>query len=254
VLAKVSAVTATLHGVFPVLLDDRTSTLSVATADPDNDVALHEIRLAAGVRDVQPVVARPAAVRAAIAYHYRNDSTAFHALVRPLSNVDEVLHNSLFEYLSLRAYRAEAQQKMMMMPYCGIFWDDELDLRGLMHMSDEDRRYAFRLFEIRLSIWKGTPLAEDDEQIWNEALTRVPAFALFRRLSVSEDDLRKQDECERDMASDLHAMWSRADEVKFVKNEQGESRFEATIDLTKGERPARTSTGVSWWTRLWRRT
>src|SRR5262245_5864416 len=33
VLAKVSAVTATLHGVFPVLLDDRGTTLSVATAD-----------------------------------------------------------------------------------------------------------------------------------------------------------------------------------------------------------------------------
>ncbi|WP_437958669.1 HD domain-containing phosphohydrolase [Sorangium sp. So ce119] len=94
VLAKVSAITATLHGVFPVLLDERNTTLSVATADPDNDVALHEIRLAAGVRDVRAIVARPAAVRAAIAYHYRGDTTAFNSLLRPVSSFDEVLYNN----------------------------------------------------------------------------------------------------------------------------------------------------------------
>ncbi|MGK4007674.1 HD domain-containing phosphohydrolase [Sorangium sp. So ce1036] len=94
VLAKVSAITATLHGVFPVLLDERNTTLSVATADPDNDVALHEIRLAAGVRDVRAIVARPAAVRAAIAYHYRGDTTAFNALSRPVSSFDEILYNN----------------------------------------------------------------------------------------------------------------------------------------------------------------
>ncbi|KYF69912.1 response regulator [Sorangium cellulosum] len=94
VLAKVSAITATLHGVFPVLLDERNTTLSVATADPDNDVALHEIRLAAGVRDVRAIVARPAAVRAAIAYHYRGDTTAFNSLLRPVNSFDEVLYNN----------------------------------------------------------------------------------------------------------------------------------------------------------------
>ncbi|WP_437756621.1 HD domain-containing phosphohydrolase [Sorangium sp. So ce1389] len=94
VLAKVSAITATLHGVFPVLLDERNTTLSVATADPDNDVALHEIRLAAGVRDVRAIVARPAAVRAAISYHYRGDTTAFNSLLRPVSSFDEILYNN----------------------------------------------------------------------------------------------------------------------------------------------------------------
>ncbi|HSO00671.1 MAG TPA: HD domain-containing phosphohydrolase, partial [Candidatus Nanopelagicales bacterium] len=92
VLSKVSAVTATLHGVFPVLLDDRASTLSVATADPDNDAALHEVKLAAGVRDVRAIVARPAAVRAAIAYHYRGDTTAFNALLRPVHNYEDFFY------------------------------------------------------------------------------------------------------------------------------------------------------------------
>ncbi|WP_437943740.1 HD domain-containing phosphohydrolase [Sorangium sp. So ce281] len=109
VLAKVSAITATLHGVFPVLLDDRNTTLSVATADPDNDVALHEIRLAAGVRDVRAIVARPAAVRAAIAYHYRGDTTAFNSLLRPVNSFDEILYtnsNNPFERASMTHERA----------------------------------------------------------------------------------------------------------------------------------------------------
>ncbi|AKT37409.1 HD domain-containing phosphohydrolase [Chondromyces crocatus] len=92
VLSKVSAVTATLHGMFPVLLDDRASTLSVATADPDNDAALHEVKLAAGVRDVRAIVARPAAVRAAISYHYRGDATAFNALLRPVHNYEDFFY------------------------------------------------------------------------------------------------------------------------------------------------------------------
>ncbi|WP_437317814.1 HD domain-containing phosphohydrolase [Sorangium sp. So ce385] len=118
VLAKVSAITATLHGVFPVLLDERNTTLSVATADPDNDAALHEIRLAAGVRDVRAIVARPAAVRAAIAYHYRGDTAAFNSLLRPVSAFDEILYNNTnnnpFERTSMTYERASIPDRTSM--------------------------------------------------------------------------------------------------------------------------------------------
>jgi response regulator RpfG family c-di-GMP phosphodiesterase len=83
VLMRVPVRTADAHGVFPVLYDDKTGVLSVVTADPDNDVALHEIKLTAGVKEVRALAARPAAVRAAIAYHYRSDRAAFQALLRP---------------------------------------------------------------------------------------------------------------------------------------------------------------------------
>lgn len=82
VLAKVPAKIAAMHGVFPVLFDERSGALSVVTADPDNDVAMHELRLTAGVKSVQPLVARPAAVRAAIAFHYHGDKNAFSQILR----------------------------------------------------------------------------------------------------------------------------------------------------------------------------
>ena len=82
VLSRVSQKTAKMHEVFPVLLDDAKSVLSVVTADPDNHVALHEVKLAAGVREVRALVARPAAVHAAIARHYFKDAGAFDTLLR----------------------------------------------------------------------------------------------------------------------------------------------------------------------------
>ena len=65
-----------------MLFDDKASALSVVTADPDNDAALHEVKLAASVREVRPLVARPAAVRAAISAHYRGEAQAFASLIR----------------------------------------------------------------------------------------------------------------------------------------------------------------------------
>ncbi|MDC3956662.1 DUF4388 domain-containing protein [Polyangium jinanense] len=85
VLGRVLPKTAKMHGVFPVLLDEAKSVLSVVTADPDNDAAIHEVKLAAGVREVRALVARPAAVRAAIARHYFKEVSAFEALLRPVA-------------------------------------------------------------------------------------------------------------------------------------------------------------------------
>jgi response regulator RpfG family c-di-GMP phosphodiesterase len=88
VLQRVPVRLADLHGVFPVLHDEKASSLSVVTADPDNEPALHELRLTANVKEVRALAARPAAVRAAIAYHYRGDRTAFVPLLRPTGYVE----------------------------------------------------------------------------------------------------------------------------------------------------------------------
>jgi HD-GYP domain-containing protein (c-di-GMP phosphodiesterase class II) len=82
VLDMVSTKTAECHGVFPVLFDDRTATLSLVTADPDDERALHEVKMAKPmIREIEVLVARPAAVRAAISFHYRGDRAAFRALL-----------------------------------------------------------------------------------------------------------------------------------------------------------------------------
>lgn len=84
-LSKVPKKLAVAHGVFPVLYDHKTGALSIVTADPDNPVALDEIKLVSGVREVRAFVARPRAVRAAVAKAYSGDIHAF-------ANLDKAAH------------------------------------------------------------------------------------------------------------------------------------------------------------------
>jgi response regulator RpfG family c-di-GMP phosphodiesterase len=67
-------------GMMPIRWDARSRILMVLAADPENLDALGQLRAAAGVRDVQAVLARPAAIRATINRWYRNDPRAFQAL------------------------------------------------------------------------------------------------------------------------------------------------------------------------------
>lgn len=91
-LAKAEITRATLEliprrvaetfGVFPVMFDAANNVLSVVTADPDDKGTLKEIQHVSGAKDVKPFIARPAAVRAAIAKGYGGDIHAFALLDR----------------------------------------------------------------------------------------------------------------------------------------------------------------------------
>jgi hypothetical protein len=85
VLGRIPVGTADDHGVFPVLYDDKARELSVLTADPDDAAALGEVQRVARVKAVRALVARPAAIGAAIAYHYRGDHGAFARVYMPES-------------------------------------------------------------------------------------------------------------------------------------------------------------------------
>jgi hypothetical protein len=86
-LKVVSFKLATHFGVFPLVLDRKNDKLIVATADPDNTLALKELQMAARVTRVLPMIARPAAVAAAIARGYEGDRRPFQRLLarEPLS-------------------------------------------------------------------------------------------------------------------------------------------------------------------------
>lgn len=83
VVAQVPRKVAEMHLVFPVLYNSKKQALSVVTPDPSNEIAMDEVRLASGVKQVNALVGRPAAVRAAIARGYRKDESEFTALIRP---------------------------------------------------------------------------------------------------------------------------------------------------------------------------
>jgi response regulator RpfG family c-di-GMP phosphodiesterase len=73
---------ATEHNVFPILLDEQGQVLSVVTADPTNIEVEQAVIRQAGVARVVSYLARPAAIKAAIAKFYRGDIHAFASVDR----------------------------------------------------------------------------------------------------------------------------------------------------------------------------
>ena len=68
--------------VFPVKYDQRSGELSVLTAQPDDLDVLKNVQFATRVPKIRALVARPAAIEAAILVHYRDEFNAFSTLLR----------------------------------------------------------------------------------------------------------------------------------------------------------------------------
>lgn len=102
IIAKVSPKLASLHLVFPVMWDEARKHLTVVSADPDNDLALQELKLASGAREIAAFVARPAAVVAAVARGYQGDTKAFSALFKTRNEAIELMQKDPFHRTSER--------------------------------------------------------------------------------------------------------------------------------------------------------
>ncbi len=85
ILALVPRKLADQHQVLPVMYEDAGRVLSVVTPNPHDLAVLTEVQIAASVREVAALVARPAAIHAAIQRAYHNDASVFASLMRPVS-------------------------------------------------------------------------------------------------------------------------------------------------------------------------
>lgn len=81
-LAMIPRQVAETFAIFPVMFDPAQGALSVVTADPDDGPLLKEIQSTSAAREVKAFLARPAAVRAAIARYYGGDVHAFALLTQ----------------------------------------------------------------------------------------------------------------------------------------------------------------------------
>ena len=109
-------------------------------------------------------------------------------------------------------------------------------LRQIMKIPEEDRNQMFRLFGIRVKLWKGEALPADDQLFLDTARLQTPSWALFLRQTISADDRHAQDEAERATTKGLGELFARADKVKSISEKDGLQRFTATLDLKKRQR------------------
>lgn len=125
-----------------------------------------------------------------------------------------------------------------------------LTIHHLMNIPEDDRKQIFRLFGIRLRLWKGEPLPDAEQQFWDTTYSQVPNWAFFRRQQISDDDHHAQEQAEQGSADALEALLADAGQVS-IREKDGVQEFSATFDLTKRQTP--TETQRSWWERVLRR-
>ncbi|MBP9111285.1 MAG: hypothetical protein KBF88_00685 [Polyangiaceae bacterium] len=76
-LAAIPKKMAETLNVFPITFDSKTGQLGYLTADPSDKALAEQVRLASGLQDIRPFLARPSAIRAAIAKNYSGNLQAF---------------------------------------------------------------------------------------------------------------------------------------------------------------------------------
>src|SRR5579859_702093 len=136
-------------------------------------------------------------------------------------------------FLSTLTYRADAKRQICWLPLGGIYWDDEMPaIHHLMNIPKDDQYQIFRLFAIRMRLWKGEPLPAAEQQFWDASYSQVPKWAFFRRQQISDDDQHAQEQAEQAAAGALEALLADADRVS-ISEKDGVQEFSATFDLTK---------------------
>jgi hypothetical protein len=123
------------------------------------------------------------------------------------------LSPALVDYLSAMHYRPEAARLESILPLGGIYWADELDFASMKGLSDADRDTLFRVVALRMKIWDCEALDAEDQAFWDAAQCAVPAWALFRRLSLSDDDRRAHQHAFSQVVEFFEAMKSEGYEV-----------------------------------------
>lgn len=161
-----------------------------------------------------------------------------------------MLGKATLSHLSGLTYRSDAKRQVCLVPLGGIYWDDEMpDLRQIMKIiPEDDRNQMFRLFSIRVRLWRGEALPADEQLFWDTARSQMSTWALFQRLIISADDRHAQDEAERAATEGLRELLARADKVS-ISAENELQRFSATSHLNKEQPGAK----ESWWERIFKR-
>jgi len=115
VIERVPRELAIKHHLFPILYDEDNNTLSIVTADPTNLEVEQEICRISRATRVRSYLARPAAIKAAIAKFYKGDIHAFGILdkdsVRAFQSMMDVYERNLLDETSMAAAVASTSGK-----------------------------------------------------------------------------------------------------------------------------------------------
>ena len=75
-------------------------------------------------------------------------------------------------------------------------------------------RTVFRMFGIRLQLWDNEVLNAEDRQLWDAVKRQVPDWALFKRLSLSDEQRAARKKAEQQVQEEFDSLGSNHDEAQ----------------------------------------
>lgn len=144
-----------------------------------------------------------------------------------------MLSPNTLAYLSTLTYRTDAKRQVCILPLGSIYWDDEMPpIRELVRVPEADREQVLRVFALRITIWNGETLSDEDQRFWDSVRSAAPNWAIFQRLELSPGDQREREEAEQACAKEFKEFLADADEVTVSEGKSGLQSFSATFRLT----------------------
>jgi hypothetical protein len=110
--------------------------------------------------------------------------------------------------LAARTYRADSDWGVIILPLGSIYWHDELPDTLDLLKRPEDMSIIYAMFAIRLKLWDNEVLSTQDRDMWNAVQQQVPNWALFSRLSLSDEQRLARENAEQQVEKEIESLGS----------------------------------------------
>ena len=124
-----------------------------------------------------------------------------------------MLSQRMVAVLSALPYRSDSEWEVNILPFGSVFWKDEMpDIRDML--DPQDVTTVLRMFAIRLQLWDNEVPNAEDLQLWDAVQRQVPDWALFKRLSLSDEQRAAREKAEQQVEREFESLGDDHDEAQ----------------------------------------
>ena len=117
-----------------------------------------------------------------------------------------MLSEKIVAVLAALPYQPDAEWEVNILPFGSIFWKDEMPAIADLFDRPEDMAIIHAMFGMRLKIWDGETLDAQDQELWDAVKRQVPEWALFKRLSLTDEQRLAREKAERQVEQEFESI------------------------------------------------
>lgn len=121
------------------------------------------------------------------------------------SEYPTMLSQRMVAVLSALCYRPDAELEVNILPFGSVYWKDEMpEIRDML--DTQDSATVLRMFGIRLQLWDNETPSPEDRQLWDAVKRQIPEWALFKRLTLSDEQRAAREKAEQQVQQEFESL------------------------------------------------